>query len=89
VIHVYAPPATHRFVMAGVCPDCAKRTRFIGFAYEWFGASITCLRCGRHWEGGEWMPLPFIRGSRQHNINAAKTRWRRGSFRSAHLTEKS
>ena len=75
---IYAPPSTGRFVLAKTCPDCGKRTRMLGWSYEWHGASVTCLRCGRRWEGGEWMPLPFMRGARQHNIDEAKYRWRRG-----------
>lgn len=78
-VHIYAPKPTHRFILAKVCPDCGKRTRMLGWAYEWYGANLTCLRCGRHWDSGEWMPLPFIRGARQKSIAEAKARWRRGS----------
>lgn len=76
-LHIYAPPVTHRFIHAGTCLDCKRRTRFLGFAYEMYGANVTCLRCGREWSDGEWMPLPFVRGARQKNIDAAKRRWRR------------
>jgi Zn ribbon nucleic-acid-binding protein len=82
-VHIYAPPATHRFVLAKTCPDCGKRTRMLGWSYEWHGASLTCLRCGREWQGGEWMPLPFIRGAMAHNIAEAKARWRRDSWHNA------
>ena len=75
-VHIYAPPAISRFIRSGVCPDCKKRTRFIGWCYEWHGASSTCLRCGREWQDGEWMPLPFMRGARERNIAKAKRRWR-------------
>ena len=77
-VHIYAPPVTRRFILTvAECPDCKQRSRFLGFAYEWHGASLTCLRCGRQWEGGEWMALPFMRGARQHNIDEAKAHWRR------------
>ena len=51
-VYIYAPPASHRFVLAKTCPDCGKRTRMLGWSYEWHGASLTCLRCGREWQGG-------------------------------------
>lgn len=81
-VHIYAPPATSRFVLAMTCPDCGKRTRMLGWDYEWHGATVVCLRCGREWQDGEWMALPFMRGARQHNIYEAKARWRR--FTRAH-----
>jgi hypothetical protein len=59
------------------CPDCKKRTRMLGIFQEWYGWRETCLRCGRSWEDGEWLPLEFVRGSRQKAIAAAKKRWRR------------
>ena len=58
------------------CPDCGKHTRMIYFDYEWYGRESTCLRCGRHWSGGEWMPLCFERGARRKSIDAAKRRYR-------------
>ena len=78
-LHIYAPPAIERRIVADICPDCGKRSRFICFFYEWHGWSETCLRCGRHFEDGEWMPLDFVRGSRQKSIDAAKERWRRNA----------
>ena len=78
-IHLYAPKPTSRWIRAGTCPDCKKRTRFLGWHYEWYGSDQVCLRCGREWSDGEWMPLPFMRGARAHNIAEAKARWRRGS----------
>ena len=75
--HIYAPPIMQRFVVATVCPDCKKRTRMLGWAYEWHGPTTVCLRCGREWHDGEWAALPFMRGARQRNIDAAKTTWRR------------
>ena len=82
-IHLYAPKPTSRWIRAGTCPDCKKRTRFLGWHYEWYGSDQVCLRCGREWSDGEWMPLPFMRGARAHNIAEAKARWRRGSRHNA------
>ena len=81
-VHVYAPKPTGRFVLSGTCRDCKRRTRFIGLSYEWYDASVTCLRCGRRWEDGEWMPLEFERGARRNSIERAKR-----AFRRAHLSQ--
>ena len=75
-IHIHAPQPTEKRIQTGVCPDCKKRSRFIAFFTPWYGDHTTCLRCGREWMDGEWMPLPFIRGSRKITIAAAKKRWR-------------
>ena len=77
-IHVCTPQG-YRFAHAGTCLDCGKRTRFIGVHYEWYGPDKTCLRCGRSWSDGEWMPLDFVRQSRQRSIEAAKTAFRRAT----------
>jgi hypothetical protein len=61
-----------------VCPDCKRRAPFVQCFQEWYGWSSTCLRCGRHWEDGEWCPLPFMRGAREASKDAARRRWRRG-----------
>jgi hypothetical protein len=71
-VHVCAPHAVGKFVNAGICPDCKKWSRFIGLHYEWYGTDQTCLRCGRSWSDGEWMPLNFERQSRQKSIASAK-----------------
>ena len=63
-------------IIAGVCPDCGKRTRFLTWYYEWYGPTQVCLRCGRVWQDGEWMPLPSTRGARAQSIAKAKARWR-------------
>jgi len=75
-VHVYAPPCTSKHVLTGTCPDCGKRSRFLTFSYEWYGPDSTCIRCGRSWSDGEWMPLPFVRGARQKEIDRAKARFR-------------
>lgn len=75
-IHIHAPTAYSKFVRSGRCPDCKRWSRFIGLSYEWYGANQTCLKCGRSWSDGEWMPLDFVRGSRAKSIASAKERWR-------------
>ncbi len=51
-------------------------TKIGGGECEYFGPTSFCLRCGREWQEGEWMELPFIRQSRQKNIAYAKKHWR-------------
>ncbi len=77
-LHIYAPPVIERRIVADKCPDCKKHTRFLLWGYQNYGSSTVCLRCGRHFEGGEWIPLDFVRGSRQKSIDAAKAKWREG-----------
>lgn len=75
-VHIHAPRQTAKAVTAGDCPDCKKRSRFLGFFTPWYGWDTTCLRCGRRWQDGEWTPLDFMRGVRQRNIDATKRHWR-------------
>lgn len=75
-MHIHAPRATAKRLVAETCPDCGKRTRFIEFFTPWYGWDSTCIRCGRKWADGEWLPLPFVRGARQKNIDTAKGFWR-------------
>lgn len=76
LVHISSPQILEKFILTGHCPDCKQRTRFIGFAYEWHGDDQTCLKCGRRFSDGEWMPLAFTPQSRQKSIAAAKKRWR-------------
>lgn len=70
---------THdRKIFRDVCPDCGRKSFFLAFFEDWYGWSTTCLCCGREWQNGEWMPLPFSRFARKNNIESAKARWRRG-----------
>lgn len=75
-VHIHAPPVTRKAAQATKCPDCQRRTRMLSFFQEWYGWHSTCLRCGRQWDGGEWLPLEFQRGVRKANIARAKQRWR-------------
>lgn len=76
-VHIHAPATTAKTLgVLQCCPDCKKRTRVLSFHVPWYGWDSTCLRCGRRWCDGEWMPLDFVRGSRRKSIDAAKRRWR-------------
>jgi len=75
-VHICAPQG-YRFAHAGTCLDCGQRTRFIGISYVWYGSDSMCLKCGRCWSDGEWMPLDFVRGSRQKSIDSMKVAFRR------------
>ena len=76
-VYIHAPLATAKRAKAETCPDCKRRTRMLEFFTPWYGWTCTCIRCGRKWIDGEWMPLPFMRGARQHEIDRAKDHWRR------------
>ena len=76
VIHIHAPSPVKTALTSAVCPDCGKHTRMIGLLYEWYGWDSTCLRCGRHWSDGEWMPLDFVPGARRKSIESAKRAYR-------------
>jgi hypothetical protein len=34
----------------------------IQFHTTWYGWDSTCIKCGRNWQDGEWMDLPFANG---------------------------
>lgn len=82
-LHVYAPKATEKRAVAEVCPDCKKRTRMLEFFTPWFGWDSTCIRCGRKWKDGEWMPLDFSRAARRESVELARAYWRSMPPRSA------
>jgi len=78
MIHIHAPkPTEKRLIRCESCPDCEQRTWMITFCFEWYGADATCIRCGRKWCDSEWMPLDFVRQSRQKSIDSAKRYYRR------------
>ena len=76
-VHINAPNAIDRDIITAICPDCLKRTKMICTYYAWYGGSATCIRCGRNWEDGEWIPFEFYRYARRDSIAAAKRRYRR------------
>jgi hypothetical protein len=75
-VHIYAPPVVEKRIVRTTCPDCGKPTRMLCFFQEWHGWSSTCIRCGRHWDDGEWIPFEFYRNARRDSIASAKRRWR-------------
>lgn len=78
-VHIFAPRPEMRRAHRGTCPDCDKPTLFASVFYAWFGWDTTCLRCGRNWQDGEWMPLPFRRTASADSIRAAKAAFRRAA----------
>lgn len=75
-VHLYAPKPMRKAVHARVCPDCKKWTRMLCVFTPWYGWDTTCIRCGRMWIDGEWLPLDFCRGVRKQNVERAKARFR-------------
>ena len=75
-LHVCAPRPTERKCFHVQCPTCNRRTYMLGWFYEWYGWTVTCLKCGEMWTGEEMHSRPFARGWRQHNIESAKKHWR-------------
>ena len=81
-IHIYRPHVAEKSAHVAECLDCKKRTRMLSFFTPYHGWQSTCILCGRKWCDGEWMDLPFVRGSRQKSIDAAK--W---MFRTTNINE--
>lgn len=75
-VHIYRPECITKHATSGKCPDCKQRTRFLILTFEWHGERATCMKCGRSFEDGEWLPLPFERGARAKEIARAKQSWR-------------
>ena len=75
-VHINCPRG-ERFAFSGTCLGCGQRTRFIGVSYLWYGSDKCCLKCGRRWSDGEWMPLDFVPQSRQKSIDGMKKAFRR------------
>lgn len=76
-IHIHAPETLRkRIVPCERCPDCKGKTLLLSFFQEWYGWHSTCIKCGRQFEDGEWIPLEFARGVRKANVASAKARWR-------------
>lgn len=74
--HILRPEVVTKHATSGTCPDCKQRTRFLSYSYEWFDPDATCIKCGRSFNEDGWVPLPFVRGSRQKEITRAKERFR-------------
>lgn len=76
-LHICAPTSYRIRPFTRECPDCGRHSWFIGVHTPWYGVQTGCLRCGRQWADGEWMPLDFVPKSRQRSIAALKRRYRR------------
>lgn len=76
-IHINFTKTHRKELKRGTCLDCKKYTWFVLLYQEWYGWTRVCLRCGRRWEDGEWMPLEFLRTARRDSIDFAKERYRR------------
>jgi hypothetical protein len=76
IVHIHAPQATEKYHKFANCPDCGKTSLFLSFYTEWYGVDSTCMRCGRRWCDGEWMPLLFYRHARRDNKKSARRQWR-------------
>ena len=77
MIHINYTKTDDRQIVRKHCPDCGKRSYFACFFQNWYGWSSTCMRCGRRFEDGEWMPLAFMPKSREVNKSEARKRWKR------------
>jgi len=71
-IHIHAPPCQSWSVRRKKCPTCKNRQRLLMEYYEWYGASVTCLKCGEMWQDGEMCERPFKPGWRKERVAAAK-----------------
>jgi hypothetical protein len=76
-VHVCRPRAEDKKAeRVDRCPDCGRLSVFVSVFYEWYGWTTTCLKCGRKWQEGEWMPLEFSRTARAESIRSARAAYR-------------
>jgi hypothetical protein len=78
-VHIYRPATTGKSLTSGKCIDCKADTIFVGFHQEWHGWTETCVRCGRRFADGEWLPLDFSREARRANIKSVLEQWGRAT----------
>lgn len=76
ILHIHAPQPQMKSLTRASCGDCKQESLFVGFHTPWYGWDETCVRCGRHWQDGEWLPLDFYRYARRDSISRARKRWR-------------
>lgn len=76
-VHICAPVADAVNLRRMLCHTCERPTYFVTAHYEWYGWSVTCLRCGERWNDGERQERPFERGWRRHSIEQASAFYRR------------
>jgi len=73
MIHVCSPKMKKWELRRFKCPNCGKRRMLVRY-YEWYGASMSCMRCGDEWHDGELSPRPFARGWRKEAIRLLEIR---------------
>ena len=78
MIHISWVETHERRINWRDCPDCNRKSPIVSFCQHWYGVHSTCMRCGRQWSDGEWLPLPFCRGAREQSKAEARRRWKRG-----------
>jgi hypothetical protein len=64
------------------CATCGRVRPMAGTYGHWYGASLTCLGCGDHYEDECWpqrSPRPFCRGWQTDAINEAHFMWTRAN----------
>jgi len=74
-IHINWTEFTEKRISRQMCPDCGKISYFVNFYQDWYGWHSTCMRCGRQWSDGEWIPLNFSPTARKKNIENARRTW--------------
>jgi hypothetical protein len=52
--------------------QCQCRRKMLTEFEEWYGWTVTCLRCGDSWQDGEMLPRPFERAWRERRVASAK-----------------
>jgi len=75
-VHIFAPAPIERTVKWITCLDCKKRSAFAILYFEWFGPSMTCMRCGRDYEDMIMCRAPFERAWRKKNKDGMRKRWK-------------
>lgn len=76
-LHVYAPRPLETLLRRKDCPTCERPSRMVVLTWEWYGPSVTCMRCGERWEDGEMMERPFAPRWRERSKEAARRAYRR------------
>ena len=75
-IHINYTKTHEASICWRTCTDCQKRSPMVYLFQEWYGWDITCMRCGRSWQDGEWMPLDFLKRSREKSKQRARKRYK-------------
>jgi hypothetical protein len=78
-VHIFSPPSTGRKIVWQDCHDCKRHSPIACLFYEWFGPSMTCMRCGREYNEDGWVRAPLMRGWREINKNNMRRAWKRAA----------